>query len=111
MKPGASAWILLAAGIALACWTWGTWGDAQVDWGGEVYAAWRVSHGAVLYRDVAYFTGPLSPWVNALWLRIFGEGIWTIYVANLVLIALDTALVYALVRRCAERFTATAAGL
>ena len=111
MKPGASAWILLAAGIALACWTWGTWGDAQVDWGGEVYAAWRVSRGAALYRDVAYFTGPLSPWVNALWLRIFGEGIWTIYVANLVLIALDTALVYVLVRRCAERFTATAAGL
>ena len=111
MRRSSSALILAAVGIALALWTWGTWGDVQVDHGGEMYAAWRVSQGAVLYRDVAYFTGPLSPWVNALWFRIFGVGIWTLYVANLLLIALDTALVYALVRRCADRFTATAAGL
>jgi len=111
MKPGPSALILLAAGIALALWTWGSWGDVQVDWGREVYVAWRVSQGAALYRDVAYFTGPLSPWIDGLWFKIFGVGIWTLYVANLMLVVLDTALVYALVRRLADRFTATAAGL
>ncbi len=109
--PRSSALVLSALGIALALWTWGTWGDVQVDWGGEVYAAWRVSQGAALYRDVAYFTGPLSPWVNALWFKLFGVGIWTLYVANLLLVALDTALVFALVRRLADRFTATAAGV
>src|SRR5258706_5841439 len=111
MKPRPSALILLAAGIALALWTWGSWGDVQVDWGGEVYAAWRVSQGAVLYRDVAYFTGPLSPWVNALWFELSGVGIWTLYIATLLLVVLDTALVFALVRRLADRFAATAAGL
>jgi 4-amino-4-deoxy-L-arabinose transferase-like glycosyltransferase len=111
MKRSTSALVLLAAGIALALWTSGSWGDVQVDWGGEVYAAWRVSQGAALYRDVAYFTGPLSPWVNALWFKLFGVGIWTLYVANMLLVVLDTALVYALVRRLADRFTATAAGL
>ncbi len=109
--PRSSALVLSALGIALALWTWGTWGDVQVDWGGEVYAAWRVSQGAALYRDVAYFTGPLSPWVNALWFKLFGVGIWTLYVANLLLVALDTGLVFALVRRLADRFTATAAGV
>src|SRR6187399_3310854 len=110
MRLSPSALILAAVGIALALWTWGTWGDVQVDHGGEVYAAWRVSQGAVLYRDVAYFTGPLSPWWNGLWMRVFGVGIWTLYVANLLLVALDTALVCALLKRCADRFTATAAG-
>jgi 4-amino-4-deoxy-L-arabinose transferase-like glycosyltransferase len=111
MKRFAPALVLALAGIALCCWTWGRWGDAQVDYGGEVYTAWRVSQGASLYRDVAYFTGPLSPWLNALWFKLFGVGIWTLFAVNLVLIALDTALVYALVRRFAERFAATAAGL
>src|SRR5260221_11361239 len=110
MKRSLPALCLLAAGIALALWTWGRWGDVQVDYGGEVYAAWRVSQGAALYRDIAYFTGPLSPWLNALWFKLFGVGIWTLYLVDLALVALDTALVYALVRRLAARFTATAAG-
>ena len=111
MKRSSPALVLLLSGVVLAAWTWGTWGDVQVDYGGEVYAAWRVSQGAALYRDVAYFTGPLSPWLNALWFKLFGVGIWTLYVVNLALAVLDTALVYALVRRLADRFTATAAGL
>ncbi|MBK7642059.1 MAG: glycosyltransferase family 39 protein [Planctomycetes bacterium] len=111
MKRSAPALVLALAGIALCALTWGTWGDVQVDYGGEVYAAWRVSQGAALYRDVAYFTGPLSPWLNALWFKLFGVGIWTLYAVNLALVALDTALVYALVKRMADRFSATAAGL
>src|SRR5689334_24947754 len=111
MKRSTPALLLLAAGIALALWTWARWGDLQVDWGREVYLAWRVSQGEALYRDVAYYAGPLSPWINALWFKLFGAGIWTLYVANLCLVALDTALVYALVRRLADTFTATLAGL
>jgi hypothetical protein len=111
MKRSTPALVLLAAGIALALWTWARWGDVQVDWGREVYLAWRVSQGDVLYRDVAYYAGPLSPWINALWFKLFGAGIWTLYLANLALVALDTALVYALVRRLADSFTATLGGL
>ena len=51
----------VAVGAAMLAWTWGTWPDVLVDFGGELYVPWRLAEGDVLYRDVAYFTGPLSP--------------------------------------------------
>ena len=31
-----------------------------------INGAWQLSEGAVLYRDIAYFNGPLSPYFNAM---------------------------------------------
>jgi hypothetical protein len=87
---------LLFAAMAWA--TWNQWGDAQVDYGGEVYTAWRLSQGAVLYRDVAYFTGPLSPYLNALVLAL-GGGILGLQLFHLLLAACSAALIHALLRR------------
>ena len=54
--------ILLAATIAMLWWTWFKWPDPVVDFGRELYTAWQISEGKVLYRDIAYFNGPLSPY-------------------------------------------------
>lgn len=86
----AAMFVLLAAG------TWGAWPDVLVDFGRELYVAWRISLGDVLYRDVASFYGPLSPYVNGALFRLLGASLRTLALANLVLLAAATALLRAL---------------
>src|SRR5579872_5844251 len=67
--------------------SWRTWPEPLVDFGRELYLPWRLSHGAVLYRDVDDFYGPLSQYVNAGLFRVFGVGFTTLIVANLAVYA------------------------
>jgi hypothetical protein len=110
--PAADAVPLALALAALAAWSWGTWPDVLVDFGRELYVAWRLSAGDVLYRDVASFYGPLSPYVNAALFRVFGVGLRTLALANLLLLGLTTWLLRALLLRAgAGRLAAGAAAL
>jgi hypothetical protein len=52
---------IILAGLAMLCWTWRTWPDVLIDFGRELYVPWRLAAGQVLYTDIAYFNGPLSP--------------------------------------------------
>jgi hypothetical protein len=108
----AHAALLAVVFAALAAWSWGRWPDVLVDFGRELYVAWRLSEGDVLYRDVASFYGPLSPYVNALWFRLFGVGFRTLALCNMAVMAAVTAGVYALVRRAGagSRWGALAGG-
>src|SRR6266700_6309518 len=58
--------LILAASLAMLVWSWGTWPDVLIDFGRELYVPWQLSAGKVLYTDVAYFNGPLSPYFNSL---------------------------------------------
>ena len=58
------------------------WTDPLVDFGRELYVPWRLSHGAVLYRDVDDFYGPLSQYLNAGFFRVFGPGLMVLAAAN-----------------------------
>jgi hypothetical protein len=117
MTPGPprtwTRWIdlpLLAASFgALAIATWGAWPDVLVDFGRELYAAWRISEGDVLYRDVASFYGPLSPYANGLLFRVCGVGLRTLVAANLAILAATTLLLRALLRSAGTGHAATAA--
>jgi hypothetical protein len=91
----------------MAWWSWGTWPDVQVDFGRELYAPWRLAEGDVLYRDVAWFNGPLSVYCNAFLFRLFGAGLDTLVFANLALLALGVWLLHRLVARIADSTTAT----
>lgn len=73
-----------------------------------MYLAWRISEGDRLYRDVASFNGPLSPHVNALLLNLFGTGIQTLIIANILWLVLFTFLLLHLLR---EATASTAASL
>jgi len=101
--------LLLATGAALAGWTWGTWPDVVVDFGRELYVPWRLVAGDVLYRDLAYLNGPLSPHWNALWFRLLGVGLSTLVWVNLALLAVATGLLHRLLAAISDRGSATIA--
>lgn len=92
-------------------WTWGTWPDAVVDFGGEAYAAWSLLDGKLLYRDLAWVSGPLSPYLNATLFRFFGVGIRTLVFSNLLFVAVLVALIWKLMAFVGSRFAATIAAL
>src|SRR5262249_36002894 len=65
--------------------------------------------GKTLYRDIAYFNGPLSPYVNAAWFALVGPGIAKLEIANFAVLAAIAAMSSLLVRRVAG-WEAAAAG-
>lgn len=80
---------------------WGAWHDVVVDFGRELYVPWRITEGDVLYRDLAWFNGPLSPYWNALVFLVGGVSLRTLTVANAVLTALFGWLLHRRVRGAA----------
>ena len=94
--------------IFAAAISWRRWPDLLVDFGGQLYMPWRISHGAVLYRDLFYFAGgPLSQYFNALLFKIFGTSFLTLIVANLTLVAATLFLIYRRFAAAADVLTAT----
>jgi len=98
--------------IVLVALTWRKWPDLLVDCGLQLYIPWRISTGAVLYRDLAYMTGgPFSQYFDALLFRLFGVSFLTLALANLALLALLLGLVYRCFYQAADQLTALMACL
>lgn len=95
--------------LAMAAWTWRQWADPIVDFGGEAYVAWRISQGDVLYRDLAYFTGPLAPYLHGAAMKAFGTSLTTIAAVNFALLAATLSILWLLARRMSDAFAATCA--
>jgi len=100
--------VLFLGGAVLAWWSWGAWADAMVDFGRELYIPWQITQGRALYADLAYFNGPLSPHVNALWFGVLGVHMRTLVVANLCVLAGITVLLYRLLLSAGGRWGAAA---
>jgi hypothetical protein len=103
--------VLLASAAIMAWWTWGAWPDVLVDFGQQLYLAWQLAEGRVLFTDLAYFNGPLSPYVNALAFKVFGVGLRTLVVLNLFWMSLLVVLLHHGFRLIAGRLCALAACL
>jgi len=100
-------WIVLAATAAgMLFWTWGKWLDVQIDFGRELYIPWQLTEGKVLYRDLAYFNGPVSPYLNALWFTLFGVSLRTLVFCNLGLTVITSVFLYRILRAIAGAWTA-----
>ncbi|HEV8114017.1 MAG TPA: glycosyltransferase family 39 protein [Planctomycetota bacterium] len=106
MRRWAGPLLGAAVGVVLLVRTWGTWPDVLVDFGGELYVPWRLAEGDVLYRDVAYFTGPLSPYFNAAVFRVFGASFLVLVVANLVVLGGIAVLLHRCIARIAGALAA-----
>ena len=106
-----SGGILVFAFAVFATLSWRTWPDVIVDFGQELYVPWRLSEGEVLYRDIAWVSGPLSQYVNAVLFKLFGVSFTTLIVANLVLLGGIVAMLAAIFRMCGTRRSATGACL
>src|SRR5205823_149299 len=102
--------LIAGAGTAMVSWTWEKWADPLIDFGRELYVPWQLSQGRVLYADVAYLNGPLSPYLNALWFRLFGVGIRTLVICNLAILAAIVVLLYRLLEPMSDRLAAAGAG-
>jgi Dolichyl-phosphate-mannose-protein mannosyltransferase len=109
-------WLEIAGLVALAGLTalylsisWRKWCDPLIDFGDQLYTAWRLSEGAVLYRDVDLLYGPLSQYFNAAIFRLFGPGIMVLVTANVVIFAAILTLLYLLCRGAWGRIAAFAA--
>jgi hypothetical protein len=102
--------VLLLVFIILTTLSWHKSGDILIDFGRELYTPWRLSLGEVLHRDVATLFGPFSSYWNGLLFKIFGASVQTLVVANLVLLALVTLLLYDLFRLMSNNWVAVLAG-
>lgn len=91
--------------------SWNRWCDPIVDFGRELYIPWRLTEGAVLYREVEDYYGPLSHYANALLFHLFGPGLRVLVVANLVIYLAIVALLVALLRKSWGPRAALAGGL
>jgi 4-amino-4-deoxy-L-arabinose transferase-like glycosyltransferase len=109
----ATVWPDLILGGLLALLTvfflhlsWRKWPDPMIDFGREVYLPWRISQGAVLYRDLQHMYGPFSPYFNSLVFRIGGVSLGSLIAANLVIYAGILALLYYFLRTGWSRLAA-----
>ena len=91
--------VLLVVTAFFLITSWRKWNHPLIDFGRELYVPWRLSEGAVLYRDVDDVYGPFSQYFNAELFRLFGPGLMVLVTANLVIFAAILALSYALFRR------------
>ena len=105
--PYAPPLIISAVGLAL-CWiSWRRWPDVLIDYGRELYVPWRLAEGDVLYRDVGWIYGPLSPYFNAVLFKLFGTSLTVLALSNLVLTAILTAVIYRMFVQWTSRWVAT----
>lgn len=111
LLPWVGPVLVVVVGTIMLCWSWRTWPDVFVDFGRELYVPWRLAEGQTLYTDIAYFNGPLSPYANALFFRVFGTSLLTLAVCNIALLAGFVGLLYRMLAEVADRFAATAASL
>jgi hypothetical protein len=84
--------VIVSVAGALAWYTWGHWGDFQIDNGREIYVPAALSKGQLLFRDLWYMYGPLAPYLKALLFWIFGVHLTVLFVFGLTL-TIGTALV------------------
>jgi len=100
-------WGLIAiCALGMFWFSWGQWPDVLVDFGRELYVPWQITQGKVLSRDLAYFNGPLSPYVNAVWFTLLGSSLRTLALANFGIVCVLLALLYALLAQIGSRASA-----
>jgi hypothetical protein len=92
--------VFLAVTTGAGLWAAGRWMDPIGDTGFNWSLAYRLSHGERLYRDIYFAYGPLSPYLLALWARLFGVSSFSLLVANWI----PAILAGLLVLRAARRF-------
>jgi hypothetical protein len=100
-------WVaLFALTIFFVATSWRKWPDPLIDFGRELYVPWRLSQGALLYRDVSEQYGPLSQYFNAMLFRCFGPGLIVLVWANLAIFNGIVATLYWLCRKAWGVFAA-----
>lgn len=95
-RPGSILMLAIpvTAGAIMLALSWLKWPDLFGDFGRELYIPWQINNGAVLYRDIAYLSGPFSPYLNAMLFKLFGTGFLTLVFFNICLIIILAYMIY-----------------
>jgi hypothetical protein len=96
--PLLSGLSLLAALLYLLGVSWHRWGNIVIDSGREVLVPERLLSGSMLYRDIMYPYGPLSPYLHAWLCQIFGLHLTTFIASGIATTILAAICVYAIAR-------------
>ena len=96
--------VIVSTGGALAWYTWGHWGDFQIDNGREIYVPSAILRGKLLYRDLWYMYGPLAPYLKAFLFWIFGVHLTVLYLFGLALTAIFALMTFEISRQFALKF-------
>jgi len=107
----ASILITLVAFGYCAAKIWNHVPDPTIDFGREIYVAWRVSEGESLYTHLTYINGPLSPYVNATLFKITGTSLAAMKWFNCALALGVLAMVYLITRRIGGNLAAAVCGV
>ena len=98
--------LMVSMSIGMLFLSWRKWPDALVDFGRELYIPWQLNCGKVLYRDIFHFSGPVSPYLNAWVMKLFGPHLLTIALFNSVLVIILAYLIYRFFFLTTSRLTA-----
>jgi hypothetical protein len=96
--PAAVA-VLAALFAVLVALSWRKWGMPEGDAGAELTTADLIKHGALAYRDVRYFYGPLGVYALALAFKLFGTSLTVAFAFGLAQAAAILGVFYALARQ------------
>ena len=77
-----AAMSLISCSLLLMQWSWAKWPDILVDFGRELYIPWQITKGRNLYEDLAYFNGPLSPYLNSAVFNVLGTDLNSLVCVN-----------------------------
>lgn len=89
---GTARALIVAVALVTGWYTWGHWGDIQMDCGRELYIPSEILRGKLLYRDLWYPYGPLEPYAAASLIAVFGKHFYVLYLFGLAL-TIGSALV------------------
>lgn len=99
--------LILAGGACMLWLGWRRWADVLIDFGNQLYIPWQIAQGEVLYKDLFYVFGVLSPYLHALIFWIFGPGALYLSLFNIGLTLVLTAVIYKMVDSLSGKLTAT----
>ena len=98
--------ILFAIIIILFISTYGNIYNAHSDIGREFYIPSQMLKGQVLYKDIFNIFPPLGYFINAFFLKIFGDNVNTFYFIGLVLSIFILVPLYKLTKKYCDSLTA-----
>jgi hypothetical protein len=95
-----------AATVALFLFSRGKWADAIIDTGNEWLWPDALVRGELLYRDVVYWFGPLTPYFHAAVFALFGSSFESLVIAGAVASLATLAALFAALRLVTGRLEA-----
>ena len=106
------AFMLLAAiSCVLFYFTYAHWIEVWGDAGFNLYTFWQVAEGKLLYHDIFYFHGPLSPLFFGAIFHVFGTSILSVTTTNLFFTWLIACMIFSLLQKLFDKGSALVAAI